>query len=1141
MHYTLTDVINAFEAKTLGRAQDIVRRGLVEATDIIGDEIVGRVRGSGNWSYTQDIDLYTGKQGVEFDGDCTCPVGYMCKHMAAVLLTCLQQEEIAPLTELAGPGAMMLPNAVAAWLQRVEHAAHGVTAPASLAHKSGIISKAKAAKTTHRLLFVLSPDRSGKHVSLNLCKARLRANGDIAAASLVGELYNMFASPPSYMQPGDEDAVRLFTALRNGLYGSTDIEPKGRVGAQLLNMLLESPQRVQQLYWANSFQDIHKGQVYPVTSGPARKASLAWFEEDQRWRLGWQFQADLSGEESQESGSIDYILPTEPVLYLSNLVCGNLTLLQGGASIPAKELQAMVAQAPTLTAKDRLAVSHVLLAQGLQDIVPMPQPLQETVRDDVAPQPILLLGALPQSQSGVTGTLTLWQDFVSPAFSYDGVRVADDHTELLTRRSGHGLEKIVRNRATEADAIAVLHAAGLTPPKDAVPPLSTLVGALVMPSQLDWLRFTRDDIPALESQGWQIERMPDYRYDVAEVEDWYANIDEEANESGNPAGNPWFDLELGIVVNQVRISLLPVLVDLIRNAPQDFNPQALAAHADDEPLLAMLPDGVRVALPWGRIKPILGTLGELYFTDRSGSNIRLSTLDAARLAELAGATQLRWIGGQRLRDMGQKLATFGGVQAIAPPRGLQATLREYQSEGLAWMQFLREYDLSGILADDMGLGKTVQTLAHILIEKEAGRLTQPALVVAPTSLMGNWQDEAARFAPDLRVLVLHGKERLAHFDTIEQFDLVLTTYALLPRDEEKLRQHDYHLVILDESHYIKNPRSKAAQTAGLLRARHRLCLTGTPLENHLGELWSQFHFLLPGLLGEEKAFNTAFRHPIEKQGNISRRVFLTRRIKPFLLRRTKDKVARELPPKTEMVRSIELNGAQRDLYETVRLAMDKKVRTEIAKKGVARSQIVILEALLKLRQVCCDPRLVKSVTVKKTVAPSAKLNELMNMIEDLLEEERKILVFSSFTSMLALIEAELQARQVPYALLTGSTENRADVVRTFQQGLVPIFLISLKAGGVGLNLTAADTVIHYDPWWNPAAENQATDRAWRIGQDKPVFVYKLIAKGTLEEKIQALQQKKADLAHAMLSDDGETQSTKITQEDLQAIFAPLEE
>ena len=296
--------------------------------------------------------------------------------------------------------------------------------------------------------------------------------------------------------------------------------------------------------------------------------------------------------------------------------------------------------------------------------------------------------------------------------------------------------------------------------------------------------------------------------------------------------------------------------------------------------------------------------------------------------------------------------------------------------------------------------------------------------------------------------------------------------------------------------------------------------------------------LLPGLLGDEKAFNTQFRHPIERQDDPLRRQLLNRRIKPFLLRRTKDNVAKELPPKTEVVRKVELTGAQRDLYETVRLAMDAKVREEIDKKGVARSQIVILEALLKLRQVCCDPRLVKSLPAKKQTAGSAKLIDLMQMVEDLLDEGRKILIFSQFTSMLELIEQEMEARDIPYALLTGDTKDRSAQVAAFQQGAVPVFLISLKAGGVGLNLTAADTVIHYDPWWNPAAENQATDRAWRIGQDKPVFVYKLIAKGTLEEKIQEMQRRKADLADALLV-EGAAHSLAITQDDLQAIFAPL--
>lgn len=453
------------------------------------------------------------------------------------------------------------------------------------------------------------------------------------------------------------------------------------------------------------------------------------------------------------------------------------------------------------------------------------------------------------------------------------------------------------------------------------------------------------------------------------------------------------------------------------------------------------------------------------------------------------------------------------------------------------MQFLREYHFAGILADDMGLGKTIQTLSHILLEKEAGRLTSPALVVAPTSLMGNWQAEAARFAPALRVLLLHGPQRAQHFEQMGQYDLVLTTYALLPRDEAVLRRQHFHLLILDESQYIKNSNSQAAQTAALLPVTHRLCLTGTPLQNHLGELWAQFHFLMPGLLGDQKTFNAEFRKPIEKLGDGARNAFLVRRIKPFLLRRTKDTVAKELPAKTEMVREVELAGAQRDMYETVRLAMAEKVRTAIAAKGLARSQIVILEALLKLRQVCCDPRLVAGAC-KKGAAPSAKLMALMEMLEALLAEGRKVLVFSQFTSMLALIEEQLRERGIAYALLTGDTKDRSAQVNTFQQGSVPLFLISLKAGGVGLNLTAADTVIHYDPWWNPAAENQATDRAWRIGQDKPVFVYKLIAKGTLEEKIQEMQRRKAELADAVLA-QGPAQALAITQDDLQAIFAPL--
>ncbi|MCL2345697.1 MAG: DEAD/DEAH box helicase, partial [Desulfobulbus sp.] len=456
-----------------------------------------------------------------------------------------------------------------------------------------------------------------------------------------------------------------------------------------------------------------------------------------------------------------------------------------------------------------------------------------------------------------------------------------------------------------------------------------------------------------------------------------------------------------------------------------------------------------------------------------------------------------------------------------------------------WLQFLRAQNLSGILADDMGLGKTAQTLAHLLLEKEEGRLDRPALIVLPTSLIFNWKHEAARFAPDLRVLSLHGPERKSRFAEIPEHDVALTTYPLLWRDADDLMQHRYHLLILDEAQTVKNAQSRSAEAVRKIEARHRLCLTGTPLENHLGELWSQFDFLLPGFLGSSRQFTRHWRTPIEKQGDSERRQLLARRIRPFILRRKKEDVAEELPPKTIIVRSVELEGGQRDLYETVRAAMDAKVRDEIAQKGFARSQIVILDALLKLRQVCCDPRLVRATAAKK-VKERAKLDLLMAMLPELVDEGRRILVFSQFTSMLALIQQDLDEAGIAYVTLTGDTVDRETPIRRFQEGEAPVFLISLKAGGVGLNLTAADTVIHYDPWWNPAVENQATDRAHRLGQDKPVFVYKLIVRGSIEEKILALQERKAELAAGILSEDRGVE-VKFGNDDLAALFEPLPE
>jgi SNF2 family DNA or RNA helicase len=488
--------------------------------------------------------------------------------------------------------------------------------------------------------------------------------------------------------------------------------------------------------------------------------------------------------------------------------------------------------------------------------------------------------------------------------------------------------------------------------------------------------------------------------------------------------------------------------------------------------------------------------------------------------------------------MAQQLGGAAAMAEVPLPVGVQASLRPYQQQGLNWLQFLRTHGLNGILADDMGLGKTLQTLAHVQVEKDAGRLTQPALIIAPVSLMGNWQREAARFCPGLRCLVLHGKERHKLADTMDQHDIVLAPYSLLQRDSERWLQQPWHMVVLDEAQNIKNASTHAAQVAGQLQTRHRLCLSGTPMENHLGELWSLFHFLMPGFLGSQARFNELFRTPVEKHGDADRLAQLRARVTPFMLRRTKALVASELPPKVETVLRVELSGKQADLYETIRLGTEKTVREALAAKGLAKSQITILDALLKLRQVCCDPRLLP-LDVAKKVRTSAKLEQLMEMLGEMLAEGRRILLFSQFTSMLTLIEAELKKRQLNWVKLTGQSQKRDALIEQFTSGQVPLFLISLKAGGVGLNLPQADTVIHYDPWWNPAVENQATDRAHRIGQTQSLWVIKLVAQGTIEERILALQERKAALADSLYSGAAARKQPLFTEGDLAELLKPL--
>jgi superfamily II DNA or RNA helicase len=626
------------------------------------------------------------------------------------------------------------------------------------------------------------------------------------------------------------------------------------------------------------------------------------------------------------------------------------------------------------------------------------------------------------------------------------------------------------------------------------------------------------------------------------------------------SGIDWFDLSLGVTINGKRVNLIPALVDLIARISTTF--QEMIADGEEEGLTdkefleqffadsgntLYLPiqsgekdTSAMLSLPLEKVRPILESLYDLFQSgalSEGDEKIGFTPLNAVDLAAFEAMTHragLLWRGGERLLEVGRKLRDSRGIPVATIPDSFQATLRPYQARGVDWLQFLRSVSIGGILADDMGLGKTVQALAHICIEKEEGRLDKPVLILAPTSLMSNWRRESARFAPHLKVHISHGNDRKSAFDGLQGNDIVVTTYPLLARDHEILGAIEWYMIILDEAQVIKNPEAATTQLVHKLKAEHRICLSGTPMENNLGEIWSLFTFLAPGFLGDRKTFNSRYRVPIEKQNNLTVQKQLSKRVKPFLLRRTKTEVATELPPKTEIMEVVEMDDAQRAVYESIRIAMHAKVQAAIATKGLNRSRIEILDALLKMRQVCCDPRLLKLASAKK--APSAKLQRLMEMLPELLAEGRKILLFSQFTSMLALIEDELKKLKISYALLTGDTRDRETQIGRFTDGEVPIFLISLKAGGVGLNLTAADTVIHYDPWWNPAVEDQATDRAYRIGQDKPVFVYKMSVQGSIEEKMESLKTKKRDLA-AGLFDPESASVTDLTEDDITDFFS----
>lgn len=1092
MLFNTQDIVNNFDQRDNNRGRIYQTQGHVKDIHIEQDgaKIEADVQGSARQPYHVSVSVEKRFGIVQIESHCTCPVGYMCKHGAAALYEAIahetrQHERIHVKGTALGKETATLSARIVEWVEQFEKKAESLTTPEE---ESRIVYN-----------LVLNPATYGGVSVVPSVQHRLRDG--------------QWSRKRTIMR------TQLATMKRNAAGAMTEedmalLEIMGQSNDFSAAIAWDIPDDVASLnYFIRRIVDtgrafLDEACLLPLKNGPEIQGRLSWElmpDGQQRACIA----TSVAGLHTLKVKAPWYFAP-------HNGEVGPI-LCEESADLIGRFLKA-----PPVS-ENEARVLKKRLSRASQKI---PAPFTVVKDKTKAAPPKAQIHVFSSIRAGNEKSEEVVNAFL--IFDYEGTPVRPtEEAPTFAQQVGDQIHLRRRDEAAEEALLAKLQKLGLrlgtTDDSDALFHAGSRLTAVGEESPWFWHDFMHRTVGLLQMQGFKIDIASDVHATIIEPDD------QEIDAAFTQKGDWWFSMDLGITIDGHRVPLLPILVAMIKKIKSTTDLDHLKTA---DKCYAPLPDGRMVALPAARIHMILKTLIEL-FEDKSldeNGQLRVSMDVTAAFLKLEAVTRKRWIGEGQLRKLVEKLGDFSGIQKQAMPKTLQATLRPYQTDGYNWLHFLGEYGLSGILADDMGLGKTVQALAYIQSRKDKGALDAPVLIVMPTSLIANWQSEAAKFTPSLKILTLHGKDRAKSFKHVKKYDLVLTTYPLLPRDKDDLCEMNWSLIILDEAQAIKNPGAKVTQAVCELQAKQRLCLTGTPVENHLGEGWSIFTFLMPGLLGNHKSFTKLYRSPIEKDGDADRKDLLVRRLRPFVLRRLKTEVAKELPPKTEIIRRVTLTDEQRDLYETVRHVMNDRVRDEIAAKGLARSQIVILDALLKLRQTCCDPRLVK-LEAAAHVASSAKLDELKEMLPTLIEEGRKILLFSQFTSMLDLIKKAVTGLGIPFVELRGTTKDRVTPIKQFQEGEVPLFLISLKAGGTGLNLTAADTVIHYDPWWNPSVENQATDRAHRIGQDKPVFVYKLIAENTVEEKILELQTRKAELAAALFGDKPAA-AASLTQDDI---------
>ena len=1117
------DWISVFDQQSLKRAVSYTKPARLLKLDAFdrGKSVTVIAIFRGNYAPTyQTVLTFTRdeRRNWGFGCDCSCPVGYDCKHSAAAMIALTDRlaQSAASISKSTDSGD----SEIADWLSTVSE---------SLAAPTLVEEKEKPNNSFLAYCLVPPAYSYESRYTLSLHVGRTLKSGEVRLTTNSNANADPI-KPPKYMRPEDIMPCTLYYQILRGSYQYGGLRLEGPQAGLLLQQVLETGR----LYYL-----VDRKNPRVLTPGDSILPEPIWESQPDGAA-----RPTFAPPFSEATGIIN---TQPPYILLPQADSDKLTIHSLDLSRHSAGFLKAWSTGPTLKPEQ---VAHT--ATALQSRLPtLPKPIPTKTKTLKKSKPSIHLHlhrANPFSHGGLHFSGQPEPIIAELTFKYHGHPFVIDLAEKPEGKASFIASKkgtvftIPRDTSFERETIFhLVEEYDIVPAGVHDPSIARDYRSAFLPegpaSQWDMAiaQFITQSIPFLREQGWDITIDTTAKVEVHAIgpDDLDTGLTEHPDH-----GIDWFHFSGSYLTPEGdKQPLLPLLSSYLKILDFDTIDETLDSLTDEDQTLLKDPDSPNsfLALPTLRLLRLAKTLHDLF--GASSPEEPLHRLQAAALADV-----LEMDSSQTLKDLaalGKNLKNVTTLPRPKPPKSLQADLRDYQLDGFHWMQFLARHCLHGILADDMGLGKTIQALTHLQAEvsgRRTGKL--PSLVLAPTSVVGNWRAEAKKFTPRLKTLLLHGPERKSEFKKIPQSHLVITSYALLVRDFDEFKDQDFHCVILDEAQYIKNPAAKVSQLACKLRAKHRLSLSGTPLENHLGELWSQMRFLMPGLLGSSEAFRKHFRTPIEKHGDTNAQLSLNSRVAPIILRRTKDQVATELPPKTEILHTIALNPGQIDIYETVRAAMDDRIRDAIADKGLAKSQIIVLDALLKLRQICCHPQLLKLPAAQK-VKNSAKLDFLTDeLLPTLLEEGRKILIFSTFTTMLALIQKHLEKKKILFSKITGSTRDRQKEIDRFQAGETPVFLISLKAGGTGLNLTAADTVIHYDPWWNPAAENQATDRAHRIGQDKPVFVHKLVTEGSIEERIVQLQAQKAKLVEALLSE--KTTKLQLDQETLGNLLAPLE-